>query len=184
MVLGSSPGGGIRVRAAAWAAAAVLVLGTAATACGDDDDGGAPPPKPPAESTPTAPAEPTPTPSAPADPAAAEQEIRENWVKFFDPKVSLQDKEAVLENGAKMRPVLQAFSGDQRGRQVAAEVSKVKFTSATQAEVTYSLALQGQTVMPSATGTAVEQDGTWKVSVKTLCALVQLSGNASPVPGC
>ena len=41
----------------------------------------------------------------------------------------------------------------------------------------------GATALPNASGTAVEQDGTWKVSVNTLCALVALSGDASQSPG-
>ena len=65
-----------------------------------------------------------------------------------------------------------------------ATVDKVEFTSSTEANVTYTLTLKGATVMPNAAGTAVEQDDTWKVSVKTLCGLVGLSGNASPGPGC
>ena len=56
----------------------------------------------------------------------------------------------------------------------------------TAADVKYTLLLNGATALPDASGTAVEQDGTWKVSVNTLCALVQLSGNAtaSALPGC
>ncbi len=124
--------------------------------------------------------------SAPADRAAAEREIKENWRKFFDPKTSLEDKQALLENGERMAPVLRAFSGDERGGQVQAEVSRVRFTSPTEADVTYTLSLKGAPVLPDASGTAVEQDGTWKVSAKSLCALVQMSGNgsASPIPGC
>lgn len=82
-----------------------------------------------------------------------------------------------------MGTVLKAFSGDKRGGQVQAVVQKVAFTSATRATVTYSLTLNGATALPNASGTAVEQDGTWKVSVNTLCALVALSGDASQSPG-
>lgn len=182
MVLGSSRHRQGRTRFAAWAAAAALLTGAAAAGCGDDGGGGAPPPEPSVERTDTAPGEPSP--EAPQDAAAAQREVKQNWEKFFDPKVSLKAKEAVLENGPAMRGVLQAFSGDERGGQVTAKVSKVAFTSATKADVTYSLALEQATVLPEAKGVSVEQDGTWKVSAKTLCALVQLSGNASPVPGC
>ncbi|MFI9821865.1 hypothetical protein ACIHFC_15525 [Streptomyces sp. NPDC052013] len=170
-------------RGTALAAALVLVLGPGLAACGDDDDSGgaeSPPPTPTPDRTTSAPA------SAPADRAAAEQEIRQNWEKFFDPETSLEDKATVLENGDRMAPVLQAFSGDQRGGQVQAKVTKVAFTSPTGADVTYTLTLKGATALPDASGTAVEQDGTWKVSAKTLCALVQMSGNgsATAVPGC
>ena len=166
-------------RGTALVAALVLVLAPALAACGDDSGGGEnTPPTPSVERTTSAPA------TAPADRAEAEAEIKQNWQKFFDPKTSVEDKQTVLENGDRMAPVLRAFSGDARGGQVQAEVTKVGFTSATEADVTYTLTLKGATALPDASGSAVEQDGTWKVSAKTLCALVQLSGNASPVPGC
>jgi hypothetical protein len=162
-----------------------FALAVALTACSDDSGGGSesPPPTPSVErTTPSA----SPSPSGPADAAAARREIRTNWEKFFDPKTSTKDKQAVLENGDEMGPVLRAFSGDQRGGQVQAKVTKVGFTEPTAADVTYTLMLNGATALPDASGTAVEQDGTWKVSVNTLCALVQLSGNAtaSALPGC
>ncbi|MFC9509269.1 hypothetical protein [Streptomyces sp. NPDC057002] len=167
-------------RGTAIAAALVLALAPALAACSDDSGGGSEstPPTPTAERTASAPA------SAPADRAAAEQEIKQNWETFFDPETSTEDKQAVLENGDRMGPVLQAFSGDERGGQVQAKVTKIEFTSATEANVTYTLTLKGATALPDASGTAVEQEGTWKVSVKTLCSLVQMSGNGSPVPGC
>ncbi|WP_041822095.1 hypothetical protein [Streptomyces davaonensis] len=182
MVLGSDLSRRNTGRGTALAAALLLFLAPALAACSDDEGGGGdtPPPSPSIERTTSAPA------TAPADAAAAEQEVKQNWQKFFDPKTSMEDKQTVLENGEQMAPVLQAFSGDERGGQVGAQVTEVAFTSATEADVTYTLTLNGATALPDAAGTAVEQDGTWKVSAKTLCALVQLSGNgsASPVPGC
>ncbi|MFE9997964.1 hypothetical protein [Streptomyces avermitilis] len=170
-------------RATAWAAVAVLLLGPALAACSDESGGENTTPPTPSVEKPTG-AQPSPT--APADPATAKKEIKKNWEKFFDPAVPTKDKQAVLENGDRMTAVLRSFNGDKRGGQVAAHVEKVAFTSPTEADVTYSLTLKGQTALPGAAGTAVEQDGTWKVSVNTLCALVQLSGDASasPAQGC
>ena len=169
-------------RGTALAAALVLILAPGLAACSDDNGGGSEstPPTPTPETTTSAPA------TAPADRAAAEKEIKENWQTFFDPAASTKKKQAVLENGEQMGPVLQAFSGDKRGGQVEAQVTKVEFTKPTEATVTYTLLLNGATALPDASGTAVEQDGTWKVSVSTLCALVQLSGDASQssAPGC
>jgi len=162
------------------ALASVLVLGPALAACSDDSGGGSsgtPLPTPSVERTTSAPA------TAPADPAAATAQIKANWKKFFDPASSTEDKQAVLENGTKMGPVLKAFNGDKRGGQVQAEVTKVVFTKADKATVTYTLTLNGATALPDASGTSVEQGGTWKVSVNTLCALVALSGDASSSPG-
>lgn len=179
MVLGSD----LRRGTGRGLAVAVLVLASALTACGDDSGGDDTTPPSPSVEQPTT-TEPSPSASAPDDPAAAEKEIKENWKKFFDPDVPLKDKQALLENGDNMAQVLESFSGDERGGQVEATVDQVEFTAPTAANVTYTLTLKGATVMPNAAGTAVEQDDTWKVSVKTLCGLVGLSGNASPGPGC
>jgi len=178
MVLGSDLRRG-NGRWRAGAVALILALAPALAACSDSSGGGSSsaPPTPSVETTTSAPA------TAPADPAAATTQIKANWKKFFDPAVSTKDKQAVLENGDQMGPVLQAFNGDKRGGQVQAVVQKVEFTSPTKATVTYSLTLNGATALPNASGTSVEQDGTWKVSVNTLCALVALSGDASQSPG-
>ncbi|MDW8806783.1 hypothetical protein P1P68_18845 [Streptomyces scabiei] len=173
-------------RGTALAAALVLLLAPALAACSDESGGGGDtaPPTPTVERTADERGEPSVSASGPADTEAAEEQIEKNWKTFFDPSTSTKEKQAVLENGDEMGPVLAAFSGDKRGGQVEAEVKKVTFTSATGADVTYTLLLEGATALPDAAGTAVEQDGTWKLSVKTLCGLVALSGNATPGPGC
>ncbi|MGW0944743.1 hypothetical protein ACWD4O_19660 [Streptomyces sp. NPDC002623] len=194
MVLGSdlrrgnaTRGGGPRAagRGTALAAALILLLTPALAACSDDDSGGSASGTPSASAPGTTTSAPAAT-NAPADPAAAEREIRQNWEKFFDPATSAEDRQDVLEHGELMGPVLDAFSGDQRGGQVAAKVEKVEFTKPTEATVTYTLTLDGATALPGASGTSVEEDGTWKVSVNSLCALVRLSGDASAsaLPGC
>lgn len=121
--------------------------------------------------------------TAPADVAAAEAMVKANWEKFFDPTTSLTDKAALLQNGDELVPVLQGFAQDPRVGQVKAQVTGVTFTSPTTATVTYSLSLQGNVVEPSASGQAVLDNGTWKVSRSTLCGLVTQSG-ASALPGC
>ncbi|MFC8917183.1 hypothetical protein ACFT5C_15570 [Streptomyces sp. NPDC057116] len=163
-----------RPRAAALAAAAVLVLVPTAAACGDGNGNGA------ADTSPTA----TAAQSQPADPAAARQEIEKNWVAFFDPKTPVDEKTRLLENGDRMRPVLEAFAANPQAAQTSVQVKNVTFTSATQADVTYDLLVGGTPALPGSKGSSVHQDDTWKVSVKTLCALVKLSPDATAVPGC
>ncbi|MET8677488.1 hypothetical protein ABZW18_07840 [Streptomyces sp. NPDC004647] len=165
---------GRRAGAVAWAAAGVLFVGAAAAGCGDDG-GGTEKPSPTTTTTRA---------DQPADPAAAEKQVKQNWEKFFDPSVPNDEKTKLLENGDQLGPLLQAFNGDARARQVAAKVTKVSFTSATSADVTYTLTLRGATALPNASGTSVEQNKVWKVSVKALCALVQMSGNDVKAPGC
>lgn len=180
-----------RGRGVALAAVLVLGAGTAAAGCGDDsEDRASEPEPPPATSASSAPGEESSAPAEgageePDDPQGAEKQVRTNWERFFDPKVSLDDKAKVLENGDQLKLLLEAFNKDERGRQVQAKVNEVTFTSGTDADVGYTLMLKTATALPDAKGAAVEQDDTWKVSVKTLCALVKLSGTDVPkAPGC
>lgn len=170
---------GARVRSVAWAAAAVLFMSAGAVACGGGDGGG--------ESSPSA----TPTEETtskrsdePSDPAAARQQVTSNWEKFFDPSTSVEERLDLLEGGGRLRPVFEAFGGDERIRQVKANVKKVDFTSPTRANVTYDLTLEGRTAAPDTTGVSVDEDGTWKVSAKSFCGLVQQSGDGQDIPGC
>ncbi|MFF1509348.1 hypothetical protein [Streptomyces sp. NPDC058326] len=171
---------GRRPRLAALAAAAVLGLTPALASCADDGEGRS-------EQTietsapPGMTAEP-PGADEPDDPAAAEAEITRNWTAFFDPKTPEAEKVGLLEDGERMRGVLGAFAGDKNAAMTSAKVTGVEFTSATGANVTYDLLVGGNPALPGAQGTSVLQDDTWKVSVKTLCGLVELSGVT--VQGC
>jgi hypothetical protein len=169
-----------RGRLAGGLLTAVLVVALAG--CGSGGNGGGSP-----SATPSASASASPSAGAPAaSSSAAEQQVRENWEKFFSPDTPVKDKAKLLENGDQLQLLLQAFSGDDRVGKVKAKVSKVRFTSSTEAAVTYTLSLSGQPVLTDATGTAVLQDNVWKVSVKSLCALVTMdnSGGGGSVPGC
>ncbi|MET9379021.1 hypothetical protein ABZX98_33625 [Streptomyces sp. NPDC002992] len=161
----------------------MLVLGPVLAGCGDDGNG-----SPSSETTPVVPPAPTqttptePAGDQPSDPAAAKAEITKNWTAFFDPKTPVAEKEKLLENGEEMRPVLGAFAGDKNAAMSSAKVKGIAFTSPNDADVTWDLLVGGSPALPDSKGTAVLQDDTWKVSVKTLCGLVQLSG--ANVPGC
>ncbi|MFE7550949.1 hypothetical protein [Streptomyces gardneri] len=163
---------GGRPRLAALAAAALLALAPAVAGCSDDSASSG------SQVTETPPA----GEDEPADAAAAEAEITKNWTAFFDPKVPTAEKVKLLENGEVMQPVLAAFAGDRNAAMTSAKVTGVEFTSGTEADVTYDLLVGGAPALPDSQGTTILQDDTWKVSVKTLCGLVELSGVT--VPGC
>jgi hypothetical protein len=172
------------------AAAAVLGAALLVTSCSSSHKTISPSPSPiPTSISPSPTPSPTPTGSptgtAPANVAAATQQVTQNWQNFFSPNTAISSKANLLQNGQQLLPVLQSFANDPRVGQITAQVTNVQFTSATTATVTYNLTLQGQTVQPNATGQAVLDNGTWKVSQSTLCGLIALSG-ATPtaVPGC
>ncbi|MFD8015808.1 hypothetical protein [Streptomyces sp. NPDC058955] len=169
----------LRRRAAALAATAVLLLTPAVAACSDDE------PATGNQVTSTAPPGMTAQPPGagePDDPAAAKAEITRNWTAFFDPDTPAAERVELLENGEEMRDVLAAFADNPQAAATTAKVTGVAFTSASGADVTYDLLVGGNPLLPDSRGTSVLQDDTWKVSVKTLCGLVKLSGVT--VEGC
>ncbi|MEU2658103.1 hypothetical protein ABZ615_22580 [Streptomyces sp. NPDC007325] len=170
----------LRRRATALAATAVLLLTPAVAACSDDGPAtgnGVTSTLPPVRTSTTPPPA-----DGPADPAAAKAEITRNWAAFFAADTPAAERVKLLENGEEMREVLAAFAGNPQAAATTAKVTGVTFTSASGADVTYDLLVGGNPLLPDSRGTSVLQDDTWKVSVKTLCGLVKLSGVT--VEGC
>ncbi|MCX5608765.1 MULTISPECIES: hypothetical protein [unclassified Streptomyces] len=172
-------------RIGVWAAAAVLAAVPALAGCSSDSGKNGSGTTTSAGATlmhavPAALA--TPTGDGPADPAAARAQVEKNWTTFFDSKVSVEEKVKVLENGELLELLLDGFAGNSDAALSSAKVTDVVFDSATEAQVTYDLLVRGVPVLPGSKGTAVLEDGVWKVSTETLCSLVGLSGNAAP--GC
>ena len=138
--------------------------------------------------TPNAPVVPSTSASAtaPADPTAAEAQIRTNWEAFFNYNTPAAQSAALLENGATLAGAIAFAKKEQQQTHIkqGAEVTGVTFTGATTANVTYQLLNGKQVLLPSASGVAVYADGSWKVSKATFCTLVSLGANGQAVPGC
>ncbi|MFA7765755.1 hypothetical protein ACGFNX_10385 [Streptomyces sp. NPDC048723] len=161
-------------RAAACTAAAVLLAVPAAVGWSSPAVAAAPPGPPPAAVLIL------PTADGPADPEAAKEQIEKNWTAFFDPKTPTDEKAGLLQNGDLLKVLLDGFSAGAEAAKTSVKVTGVTFTSPTEAEVTYDLKVGDETVLPGSQGTVVLEDGVWKVSLKTLCALVELSGAEAP----
>jgi ABC-type transport system substrate-binding protein len=126
------------------------------------------------------------TSSAPAAPSteptsgsAAQSQIKSNWTTFFDPKTPVDTRIALLENGQTFAPVIKAQAGSGLASQASASVSKVAVTTADQAKVDYSILVGGKAALPDQAGTAVYQDGRWKVGVASFCGLLTLQSGGS-----
>lgn len=165
--------------------AATLVLSAgmglaALTGCGGDAAGEGGAADSPAGSPSSSAAEPTADATAPADPAAAEAEVAENWEAFFangDP--------AMLEEGDQLvDEIALLISMAPPPQVITAPVQTVTFTGPDTATVTYDLTIDGEPVLPGATGQAAQDDGAWKVSKDTFCTLVALGSPGNPTPGC
>ena len=117
------------------------------------------------------------------DSVATKASISANWERFFAASTSLADREALLEHGASYHDALVQRSTDPLQKQASAKVKAVELTAPDQASVTYDVLLNGQVALPDVPGVAVREQGVWKVSGNSFCALVTL-GAPQPVPGC
>ncbi|WP_280293636.1 hypothetical protein [Nocardia abscessus] len=153
----------------------VLVATAALTGCSSDDEGSD------ATSTTSAATRTAATPAAaaPAD-AATAKAVTDAYTSFFDPATPAEQRLATLEKGDAFAPTIQAqAAGPQSGTSVT--VSGVKLVDPTHAEVTYTLLLGGNPVLPNQIGSAVQDNGRWKVAATTFCSLLKLQGATAPV---
>lgn len=162
-----------RWRAAAAGAAGVACLTLAVGAC--SSNGGPASSSAAAASAAAAPAASSAaaSSSAPAFTGTAKT-IAGNWVKFFSPSTSVTDKASLLQNGATFSSVLSAQSSSAQSQATSVKVDAVTSITSTTASVTWDLLISGATMLPNQKGTAVFEDGTWKVSKSSFCDLLSL----------
>jgi hypothetical protein len=115
-------------------------------------------------------------PSTTSSSANSEAQIRSAYEQLFSPQTSLTDRVAVLQNGPKFKKVIASFASNPLAKKVTVDVSKVKLQGGNKARVVYTVKFGG-TSLPTQTGSAVLQNGTWKVGFASLCKLVALGGS-------
>jgi hypothetical protein len=109
-------------------------------------------------------------------------EITANWEKFFNSSTPNSERVTLLQNGS-------AFAGAISGlislvSNLGAKVTNVTLTSATTATVKYNLTASGSSLLNNQTGTAVLQNGVWKVGDASLCGLIKLVPGGTVPPAC
>jgi hypothetical protein len=110
----------------------------------------------------------------------ATKTITANWERFFSGKTSTKVKISLLQNGTRFAKVISAQASSSLAKSTTATVSKVSNLSAGSASVRYTVDLGGQPALRDALGTAVRQNGTWKVSDESFCALLALEKVKTP----
>lgn len=116
--------------------------------------------------------------------AAEEKTIAANWTAFFNPKTPVAQRVALLEDGSQFSSIIKSQAGGGLAASATAAVTKVTVISSSQASVVYNILLDGQPALKNQKGTAVNQDGTWKVGVTSFCGLLSLEngGKTSSLP--
>jgi hypothetical protein len=112
--------------------------------------------------------------NAPAGSVAA---ITKNWEAFFSAKTPDSKRVMLLQDGTQFASIIKSQSGSGIAAMATAKVTNVTVNSATQATVKYQI-LVGGTPQLNQTGTAVLQNGTWKVGLASFCGLLTIeNGN-------
>jgi hypothetical protein len=115
-------------------------------------------------------------PSTTGSSANAEAQIRSAYEQLFSPKTSLDDRVAVLQDGSRFKTVIASFASNPLAKKVTVDVSNVQLQGTDKAKVVYTVKFGG-TSLGAQNGTAVVQNGTWKVGFASLCKLVALGGS-------
>ncbi len=122
--------------------------------------------------------------SAPAatNTAAAAAQITANWEKFFSSSTPVSEKVTLLQNGSVFESAISGLTSLVSG--LGAKVTGVTVNSATSATVTYNLTASGSSLLSGQTGTAVYEDGVWKVGDASICGLLKLVPGGSVPSAC
>ena len=161
-----------------------LALALAVAACSSSSSSSsssAPASSAPASSAPASSASSAP---ASAGSSAAAAQITANWEKFFSASTPLSQRVALLQNGSSFSSAINAFSKLPLADGIGAKVTGVTVNSATSATVTYAIVSGSTTLLGGQTGTAVYQDGMWKVGDASLCNLFKLVPGGSVPAAC
>jgi hypothetical protein len=117
--------------------------------------------------------------------SSAVAEITANWNMFFSSSTPNSKRVQLLQNGSQFSSAVSAFASSPLAAAVTSKVDSVALSSATEAKVKYDLSAAGTTVASGASGTAVLQNGTWKVGDDVFCGLLteaKSAGLTIPVP--
>jgi hypothetical protein len=122
----------------------------------------------------SAPASSAPASSTPASSSSsnAVAQITANWEKFFNASTPNSERVTLLQNGNAFSGAMSSLISLAPG--LGATVTNVTLNSATSATVKYNLTAAGTSLLSNQTGTALLENGVWKVGDASLCSLIKL----------
>jgi purine-cytosine permease-like protein len=112
----------------------------------------------------------------------AAAQITANWEKFFSSSTPTSQRVALLQNGTAFATAIGSLTHLVSG--LGATVTGVTVNSPTSATVTYNLTAGGSSLLSHQTGTAVYENGVWKVGDASLCGLLKLAPGATLPAAC
>jgi hypothetical protein len=120
----------------------------------------------------------------PADPLAAETEVRAAFVKAFTavPEADAYAGLVAVQNGEQLHGAVDQVRRNfpQAAGSISVTTGKLVFTNPETAVIQYTPTYTGGAPYGAQNGTAVLQDGTWLVSESTFCDLMRFGGATCP----
>lgn len=114
----------------------------------------------------------------PAD-AATTAAVSKSYETFFDYKTPTATVATLLQDGAEFTTEIASNAKLAAQQKVTVKVATVTVVTASTAKVSFDLFLNGSPALQKTSGYAVLENGTWKVSGATFCALLGMN-NAHP----
>jgi hypothetical protein len=152
----------------------VAVIAAAAGCSGTESEPPAARSAPPASaSTPVT----TPSPASAAN-GATVSAIKAVYIQFFNPATPLDVSMTLLQDGPAFERTLKQQAKTEFAKTTTATVSSVTLNTQFKATVVYSILLSGSPVLVDTIGSAVQEDGKWKVAGATFCGLLAAQGPA------
>ncbi|WP_058853751.1 hypothetical protein [Nocardia jinanensis] len=164
-----------RTRRSAAIFGLIALTATAVIGCGDSEDDAAAATSAPAAASSAAPAAASPE---------TEKEITDAFVTFFNGTAPAATRAGLVEKGDAFAPMLEGMAADPRASGTSVTVSAVELVDDKTADVTYTLLLGGNPVLPDQSGQALKEGDKWKVAAMTFCALLAVQGSGEPNPAC
>ena len=110
-----------------------------------------------------------------------EADAAKAFTSFFAGSTNAADKLALVQDGQAFTQTVNAQAGSGMAGSTTATIQSVQLVDPTHAKVAYSIMMGGKPALPDQSGTAVNEDGKWKVSAATFCALLTMEQAAPPV---
>jgi hypothetical protein len=107
--------------------------------------------------------------------------IEANMKTFFAANTTMQQREALLQNGSQFAQVMQGEFAQLNSQKPSVVINSISYPNSTTAKVNYTVDLNGQPVLKDQSGEALLINNTWKVSDSTLCELLNMGGQAPSI---
>jgi hypothetical protein len=104
--------------------------------------------------------------------------IRQAWETFFDGSTSTAKRISLLQNGEQFSKEITAVDSSPLSKEAKAQVTSVRIDGPKTATVTFTVILGTTPVLAGVKGSAVLENGTWKVGKASFCQLAALESSA------